>query len=139
VKAASAPPRGLNVVAIAQVLELLAGELRRRGENLDERVDDLHRQSKGALDDAAETYVNTLLSPLRFARDDDRADQPVGNEIEALLDVHDVARVLHVSVKTIRGWRAGKQIPEPLLIAGSTLRWRRSAIESWLAQKGGAA
>jgi len=136
--AATNRPRGLDLVAIAQVLEHLAGELRRRGENLDERVDDLHRQSKGASDDEAETYVNALLSPLRLARDDDRAEQTVGNEIEALLDVHDMARVLHVSVKTIRGWRAGKQIPEAITIGGS-LRWRRSAVEAWLAQKGGAA
>jgi len=145
--AASNRPRGLDLVAIAQVLEHLASELRKRADNLEGRVDDLGGPPQcGLRDEEAETRVDALLAPLTNGCEGGESEggkllrHPAADVhgIDPLLGVSELAKVLNVSPKTIRGWRAGKQIPEAITIGGS-LRWRRSAVESWLAQKGGAA
>ena len=48
-----------------------------------------------------------------------------------LLNRHEVATLLHVSVKTLtRSWKAGG-FPPPIRIGGQ-LRWRGQELESWM-------
>jgi len=127
-----------ELVALARAAVVLVGELQRRVENLQNDLEAPGLASKGEDDEQAEAYVNAILSPLRLARDDDRDAEPQVQGIEPLLNVRGMARLLNVSTKTVRSWRAAKTLPEPLVLGG-VLRWRRADVEAWLAQKGGAA
>lgn len=55
-----------------------------------------------------------------------------------LLSVADVARILGVGVRTIRRWRGEGKLP-PALEFGGLLRWRRDAVEEWIAERGAGA
>ena len=50
-----------------------------------------------------------------------------------LLAVGDVARLLNVSRLTVFRWRSAGRLPLPVKI-GRVVRWRRSEIETWIAQ-----
>lgn len=53
---------------------------------------------------------------------------------EQLLDANGLAAVLCVTPKTIRRWRDEGRLPAALDFGG-TLRWRRSTVAGWLAQR----
>ena len=54
-------------------------------------------------------------------------DEFLMNEDECLMDEHEVARVLHVKVTTLRRWRwAGR--PPPFVKIGSAVRYERPVI-----------
>lgn len=63
-----------------------------------------------------------------YALVDQRPAQP---ELEPLLAVKDVARLIRVSEKTVREWRAKGELPAPINLGG-TIRWERAQIRSWL-------
>ena len=52
--------------------------------------------------------------------------------IEPLLTVGDLAHILKRSDRSIRYWRAKGLLPEPDVVIGSTVRWRRQTVEAWL-------
>ncbi len=49
-----------------------------------------------------------------------------------LLTVKETAKLLTVSTKTIRRWVAAKEFPAPIILAAGTIRFRESAILTWL-------
>ena len=53
---------------------------------------------------------------------------------EHLLDANALAKTLAVSPKTIRRWRDEGRLP-PAIDLGGVLRWRRAAVDVWLAQR----
>ena len=53
---------------------------------------------------------------------------------EQLLDASGLASMLAVTPKTIRRWRDEGRLPAAIDFGG-TLRWRRSTVESWLAER----
>jgi excisionase family DNA binding protein len=52
-----------------------------------------------------------------------------------LLDVEDVAELIHVSTGTIREWVRGGTFPRPMR-CGRLLRWEPESIKTWLASRG---
>ena len=55
----------------------------------------------------------------------------VHNNIEELLNEHDVARITGLSVASVRRWRLLKQGPKYLKL-GSAVRYRAEDIFAWL-------
>ena len=53
---------------------------------------------------------------------------------EQLLDARGLATVLCVTTKTVRRWRDEGRLPAAIDFGG-TLRWRRSTVEAWLAER----
>lgn len=54
------------------------------------------------------------------------------SEAESLLMTADeVARSMNVAVRSIWRWRSCRQIPEPVIVAGS-VRWRRQELMDWI-------
>jgi len=51
-----------------------------------------------------------------------------------LLSVDDRAETLQVSPRTIRRWRSEGKLPPALEFSG-VLRWRREAVERWIAER----
>lgn len=56
---------------------------------------------------------------------------PSHNEIESLLNEHDVARVTGLSVASVRRWRLLKQGPKYIKI-GSAVRYNKHDLSAWL-------
>lgn len=56
---------------------------------------------------------------------------PTHNNIDNLLNEHDVARITGLSVASVRRWRLLRQGPRYLKI-GSAVRYRSGDIASWL-------
>lgn len=56
------------------------------------------------------------------------------NEIENLLNEHDVGRITGLSVASVRRWRLLKQGPRYLKISAS-VRYRPEDLETWLASR----
>jgi predicted DNA-binding transcriptional regulator AlpA len=56
---------------------------------------------------------------------------PSHNEIENLLNEHDVARITGLSVSSVRRWRLLKQGPKYLKI-GSAVRYNPDDLSAWL-------
>lgn len=52
--------------------------------------------------------------------------------IEPLLTVDDLARILKRSARTIRYWRSSGLLPEPDVAIERTVRWRSETIQTWL-------
>lgn len=53
--------------------------------------------------------------------------------VQRLLDVHDVAEQLGVSVSTIYRWRSTGEHPTPRAIKiGTHVRWRQSAVDEFI-------
>jgi predicted DNA-binding transcriptional regulator AlpA len=53
------------------------------------------------------------------------------NSLEPLLDEHEVARVLNMSIGTIRRWRLIRQGPRYRKI-GASVRYKPSDVSAWL-------
>lgn len=53
----------------------------------------------------------------------------------ALLTPNDAADMMQVSVGTLQVWRSTGRHALPFVKVGSCVRYRRSDIESWLAQR----
>jgi predicted DNA-binding transcriptional regulator AlpA len=51
-----------------------------------------------------------------------------------LMTAGDVAKLLHLDVRTVRRMRLMSQIPDPVRI-GNALRWRRRDIERWIEER----
>ena len=51
-----------------------------------------------------------------------------------LLDVHDIAKILKVSYRTIQGWTTKPdRLPKPLVLKGSRLRrWSPNVVQDWI-------
>ena len=58
---------------------------------------------------------------------------------EPLLSVSDLAERLSVSPRTIREWRRQGTLPPAIELAGSIVRWRAEAFETWLDEREGEA
>ena len=58
----------------------------------------------------------------------------IGNNFESLLNEHEVAQMLGVSVATVRRWRLFKAGPKYVKL-GALVRYRVSDIERWLASR----
>jgi predicted DNA-binding transcriptional regulator AlpA len=56
----------------------------------------------------------------------------VHNEIESLLNEHDVARVISVSVATVRRWRLFRRGPKFIKVSGSAVRYRPEDVKAYL-------
>jgi predicted DNA-binding transcriptional regulator AlpA len=56
------------------------------------------------------------------------------NNIETLLNEHDVARITGLSVASVRRWRLLRQGPKYLKI-GAAVRYRIEDIRAWLATR----
>lgn len=54
------------------------------------------------------------------------------SESAALLTAKQVAAWLQISQRTLWRMRSAGQLPEPLRVGG-TVRWRKDALEAWLA------
>ena len=54
------------------------------------------------------------------------------NRLEALLHEKDVARIMGLSVATIRRWRLLKQGPRALKVSGSAVRYRPEDLKTYL-------
>lgn len=53
--------------------------------------------------------------------------------IDALLNVEDLAELLHTTPRQVRNMNARGQLPAALKIPGLKLRWSHAAVYSWLA------
>lgn len=53
------------------------------------------------------------------------------------LRLHEVARLLHVSRFTIRGWVRRGKFPKPIPASEAVRLWRRSTVEAWLQEREG--
>ncbi len=53
-----------------------------------------------------------------------------------VLDIHDVARGLKTSAKTVRRMHAEGKLPAPLVIGSRSLRWCRETLVRWVAAGG---
>ena len=53
-------------------------------------------------------------------------------EDEKVMRLDEIADYLRVGKRTLQSWRASGKLPAPDLNIGSTLRWRRQTIDSWL-------
>jgi excisionase family DNA binding protein len=58
--------------------------------------------------------------------------QPRGVDLRALLDVNDVARLLHCSPRHVYRMADGGLLPAPVKL-GALVRWRHQDIDTWLA------
>jgi predicted DNA-binding transcriptional regulator AlpA len=56
------------------------------------------------------------------------------NNLEELLDEHDVARITGLSVASVRRWRLLRQGPKYLKI-GSAVRYKPEDVTAWLASR----
>lgn len=56
---------------------------------------------------------------------------PSHNEIESLLNEHDIARITGLSVASVRRWRLLKQGPKYIKI-GSAVRYNTDDLSAWL-------
>lgn len=54
-------------------------------------------------------------------------------EAPAMLTVHDVARMLNCSVRTVYRLTDSGRMPRPVKL-GALVRWRRGTIEDWIKQ-----
>jgi excisionase family DNA binding protein len=50
-----------------------------------------------------------------------------------LLDVRTVARLLNVSIRTVRAWDTSGRLPAPLRLTRGCIRWRYDELRAWLA------
>lgn len=53
--------------------------------------------------------------------------------LPALVDARELARMLSVSLATIRRMDAGGRLPKPLHLSAGCVRWRTREIELWIA------
>ena len=60
----------------------------------------------------------------------------VSNNLETLLNEHDVARLTGLSVATVRRWRLQRQGPRYLKI-GAAVRYRPADVTAWLESRPG--
>lgn len=44
----------------------------------------------------------------------------------------DIAKMLSIAPRTVRGWEKGGKMPPPDLVVRKTLRWHRSTIMKWI-------
>lgn len=61
---------------------------------------------------------------MRLVRDENLPD--------LLLTVKDVAEILSVGVRTVWRWTAAGEIPQPIKLGRSTVRWRASEIQRYI-------
>jgi len=54
-----------------------------------------------------------------------------GNQIESLLNEHDVARITRMSLASVRRWRLLRQGP-PFIKIGAAVRYQPQALEAFL-------
>lgn len=54
---------------------------------------------------------------------------------DRLIPIAHVAALLSVDQKSIRRWVARGQFPVPLRLVGNAMRWRKSAVDSWIADR----
>ena len=61
-------------------------------------------------------------------------DAPQGGDVDAgsLLTAHELACRLGVTTKTVRNWQRRKKAPPHFLLAGTSLRFRKSDVDRWL-------
>lgn len=55
--------------------------------------------------------------------------------ISELVDDHDAARILNVTVGTLAVWRSTGRYKLPFIKIGHKVRYRRSDMEAWLASR----
>ncbi len=56
-------------------------------------------------------------------------------EDDRLLGIREVSDILGVPVRTLHRWRAHGDGPPGVRLAGTTVRWRRSALLGWIAER----
>lgn len=78
--------------------------------------------------------IDALLEELRGIRAEVRQLREAKTAPGVLLTIDDMAALLRVSTRTLRSWRHEGELPQPLKIHGA-LRWRRSDVDAWIAQK----
>lgn len=50
----------------------------------------------------------------------------------SMMSIADIARLLGVSPRTIKRWRADGEIPDPDFENRGVVRWRPTTIEAWI-------
>jgi len=66
-------------------------------------------------------------------RGDDRLEASHRDDRTPMLTVHDVARMLCCSARTVYRLTDSGRVPRPVKL-GSLVRWPRETIEDWIAQ-----
>jgi excisionase family DNA binding protein len=97
----------------AQLLEAVVAELRGLREDLRSGLESIAEQSNGRAHEAS---------------------APV-NAADRLLSATRVAEILGLNVRTLRDRRHSGGFPAPIMI-GRSPRWKRAAIDAWLAKRG---
>lgn len=54
------------------------------------------------------------------------------SSVAALMNVEDLSALLSCSTRTIRRMADSGQMPRPVRLSSSLVRWRRSDIDAWL-------
>jgi len=57
--------------------------------------------------------------------------------VDRLMNTQELANYLNIGKRTLQAWRAAGKLPRPDLAIGSTRRWRKETIESWLLEYAG--
>src|SRR3954469_12276969 len=94
----------------------------------------LPRQAAGGLGvlcDAASHFCGPVMSPATLP-----APTPPDLQADPILERHEVALMLRVSVQTLRNWSKSGKFPPPFRL-GRRPVWRRSAILAFLSHQGG--
>ena len=102
----SEPLTASAAVAIAEILEHAAADIRARVGSSGIRLDDL---------------------PHRSAHDEQ-------HDMDTLLDPPALSALLKIDERTLRRLRAANEIPPPLMF-GRKPRWRKHVIDAWLAER----
>jgi len=56
-------------------------------------------------------------------------------ETEGLMDIQDVATFLKISAGTLYHWVSERRGPPYVRLSGGCLRWRRSDVNAWVAER----
>lgn len=56
-------------------------------------------------------------------------------DIEPMLSIRDIARIVGCGRRTVATWRAEGYLCKPDLAHGKTVRWKRQTVEAWLAEQ----
>lgn len=95
------------------------------------RIARLHRALAEAVEDLSKHAEIRLAAGGDLSVMDDAVSSPEPDAPSKLLTVADLAHMLQVNERTVRGWRDEGRLPEPIEIGG-TVRWHPVVLDEWL-------
>lgn len=63
------------------------------------------------------------------------AAQPLTAPADQMVNLKQLAELIHRRERTVRRMRAAGELPEPT-VPGQHPRWKRSVVDAWIAQRG---